>query len=96
MATLRINDLSTSLELDRKAMSSIRGGDGARWVYGWMAAFSPAIASRAEGTVNLVQTNNFITVEQMTNQFLNIAVSNAAANSNIQVAPTVVGITQKQ
>jgi hypothetical protein len=42
------------------------------------------------------QTNNFITVEQMTNQFLNIAVSNAAANSNIQVAPTVVGITQKQ
>jgi hypothetical protein len=95
MATLRINDLSSSLDLDRKAMSSIRGGDGARWVYGWMAAFSP-IASRTEAAVNLIQTNNFFTVEQMTNQFLNIAVSNSAANSNIQVTPTVVGITQKQ
>ena len=95
MATLRINDLSSSLDLDRKAMSSIRGGDGARWVDGWMAAFSP-IASRAEAAVNLIQTNNFFTVEQMTNQFLNIAVSNSAASSNIQVTPTVVGITQKQ
>jgi hypothetical protein len=94
MATLRINDLSTSLDLDRKAMSSIRGGDSARSIYGWMAAFS-SIASRAEGTVNLIQTNNFITVEQMTNQSLNIGVSNSAANSNIQVTPTVVGITQK-
>jgi len=95
MGKLTIKDLSASLALERKAMSAIRGGGGAGWVYGWITPFTPLV-SRAETAVNLIQTNNFFTVEQMTTQITNIAVTNSAANSNIQVAPTVVGITQKQ
>ncbi|MET0964704.1 MAG: hypothetical protein ABWY05_18085 [Noviherbaspirillum sp.] len=95
MSTLRIKDLSVNSELDCKAMAAIRGGDGARWVYGWMTAFNP-LAGRAQSAINFVQNNTIFMAEQMTNQFLQIGVSNTAANANISVTPTVVGITQKE
>jgi hypothetical protein len=96
MSTLRISDLETSRTLGRKELSAIRGGDGARWVYGWMAAFNP-LAGRAESAaVNFVQNNTIYMAEQMTNQFLQVGVNNTGAGANINVMPTTVGITQKQ
>ena len=94
MAAISINDLATSVPLDRRAMASIRGGDGAPWVF----AFQPFIASaaRAPGAIiNLFQTNTFYTAEQMTNQTLNIDIGASGPGSLISVAPTMVGITQK-
>ena len=96
MSTLNIKDLSVSSALDRKAMAAIRGGDGARWVYGWMAAFNPLAGRAQSAAVNFVQNNTIFMAEQMTNQFLQIGVTNSGAGANISVTPTVVGITQKE
>ena len=95
MSILTIKDLSRNSVLDRQAMAAIRGGDGARWVYGWIAAFNP-LAGRAQSAVNFVQNNTIFMAEQMTNQFLQIGVTNSGAGANISVTPTVVGITQKE
>jgi hypothetical protein len=95
MSAITIKDLPLDVELDRKAMSSICGGNGGQWVIG---AFRPYVeaASRMPGSIiNLFQTNTFYTADQMTNQFLNIDVKNSGSNSIISVAPTVVGITQR-
>ena len=40
MSAITIKDLPPDVELDRKAMASIYGGDGAPWVFG---AFQPFI-----------------------------------------------------
>jgi len=91
MSAITIKDLSLDVELDRKAMATIYGGNGGQWA---LNAFRPYVeaASRMPGSIiNLFQTNTFYTADQMTNQFLNIDV----AGSNNYVAPTVVGITQK-
>jgi len=96
MSTIRITDLETSRVLGASELSTIRGGDGARWVYGWMAAFNP-LAGRAESAaVNFVQNNTIYMAEQMTNQFLQVGVNNTGAGASINVMPTTVGITQKQ
>jgi hypothetical protein len=96
MSTLSIKDLSVNHTLERKAMSAIRGGDGAGWVYGWIAAFNP-LAGRAQSTaINFVQNNTIYMAEQMTNQFVQVSLSNTGAGANINMMPTVVGITQKQ
>jgi hypothetical protein len=96
MSTLRIKDLETSRTLGSKELSAIRGGDGARWVYGWMAAFNP-LAGRAESAaVNFVQNNTIYMAEQMTNQFFLVGVNNTGAGASINVMPTTIGITQKQ
>ena len=96
MSTLRITDLETSRVMGARELSAIRGGDGARWVYGWMAAFNP-LAGRAESAaVNFVQNNTIYMAEQMTNQFLQVGVNNTGAGASINVMPTTVGITQKQ
>lgn len=94
MAAININDLATNMTLDRRAMASIRGGDGAPWVF----AFQPFIASaaRAPGAIiNFFQTNHIYTAEQMTNQTLNIDIGASGPGSLINVAPTTVGLTQK-
>lgn len=96
MSTLSIKDLSTSQMLDRKAMSAIRGGDGAGWVYGWIATFNPLQGRSPAAAVNFVQNNTIYMAEQMTNQFLQIGVSNTGASASINVIPTVVGVSQKQ
>ena len=96
MSTLRITDLETSRVMGARDLSAIRGGDGARWVYGWMAAFNP-LAGRAESAaVNFVQNNTIYMAEQMTNQFLQVGVNNTGDGASINVMPTTVGITQKQ
>jgi hypothetical protein len=96
MSTLQIRDLEVSRVLGNRELSVIRGGDGARWVYGWIAAFNP-LAGRAESAaVNFVQNNTIYMAEQMTNQFLQVGVNNTGAGASINVMPTTVGITQKQ
>lgn len=96
MSTIRIRDLEASRTLGSRELSAIRGGDGARWVYGWMTAFNP-LAGRAEAAaVNFVQNNTIYMAEQMTNQFLQVGVNNTGAGASINVMPTTVGITQKQ
>jgi hypothetical protein len=82
MAAITIKDLPASHDLDRKAMSSIRGG-GAPWVYGWIRPFVAAESTTAP-TVNFYQINNY--ADQMINQIQVIDVNNTAANSNINVA----------
>ena len=96
MSTLRITDLESSRTLCSKELSAIRGGDGARWVYGWMAAFNPLQGRAESAAVNFVQNNTIYMAEQMTNQFLQVGVSNTGAGAGINVMPTTVGITQKQ
>ncbi|MDB5757280.1 MAG: hypothetical protein JWM30_569 [Burkholderia sp.] len=96
MSTLRISDLETSRVLGSQELSTIRGGDGAPWVYGWITAFNPLAGRAQSAAVNFVQNNTIFMAEQMTNQFLQVGVNNTGNGANINVVPTTVGITQKQ
>lgn len=82
MATITINDLSGNRDLDRKAMSQLRGAGGAPWVYGWIAPFSDAPSFAP--VVNFYQINNY--AEQMINQYQIVSVLNSGSNSNVAVA----------
>jgi hypothetical protein len=82
MATITINDLSASHELDRKAMSCIRGASGAGWVFGWIRTFSEGSPSDS-AVFNFYQINNY--ADQMINQFQTVSVINSAANSTLNV-----------
>jgi hypothetical protein len=90
MSTIVIRDISKNIAVDLEAMSSIRGGAGAPWVFSFPTVGGLPKASNS--IINVFQTNTFYTADQMTNQFLNVDVNNA---SNVNVVPTVVGITQK-
>ena len=81
MATITINDLSVNRDLDRKAMSQLRGASGAPWVYGWIAPFSDAPSFAP--VVNFYQINNY--ADQMINQYQMVSVLNTGANSNVAV-----------
>jgi hypothetical protein len=86
MASIAIHDLSHNLALDRKAMTAIRGGDGAPWVFGWIQPYvrsSPSIGP----VVNLYDVQNNFYAGQMINQFQTVDVHNSGANSRINVAP---------
>jgi hypothetical protein len=86
MASIAIHDLSHNLALDRKAMTAIRGGDGAPWVFGWIQPYvrsSPSIGP----VVNLYDVQNNFYAGQMINQFQTVDVHNSGANSHINVAP---------
>lgn len=96
MSILSIRDLSVSHTLERKAMSAIRGGDGAGWVYGWIASYNPLAGRAQSAAINFIQNNTIYMAEQMTNQFVQVSVNNTGAAANISAMPTVVGITQKQ
>ena len=96
MSTLRIKDLEASRVLGSSELSTIRGGDGARWIYGWIAAFNPLAGRAPSAAINFVQNNTIFSAEQMTNQFVQVGVENSGAGASINVLPTVVGITQKQ
>jgi len=82
MRAITINDLPASCVLDRKAMSSIRGGDGAPWVYGWISPYSPATPSLVP-VVNFYQVNNSFYANKMINQSQTVNINNSGANSNI-------------
>ncbi|GAB3539771.1 hypothetical protein GCM10027343_07760 [Noviherbaspirillum agri] len=82
MASLTIKDLRTDRVLDRKAMSSIKGG-GAPWVFGWIRPYTSTPASFGT-VVNFTQINNY--ADQMTNQIQMVDINNTGANSNISVA----------
>ena len=94
MATITIHDLATLAALDSASMRTVRGGDGAPWVF----SFRPFIESvaRAPGAmVHFFQTNNIYTAEQMTIQALRVEVGPSAPGSTVNVVPTMVGLTQK-
>jgi hypothetical protein len=87
MASITIHDLPDNVALDCKAMATIRGGDGAPWLFGgWDVPFQPS--TQTVGTVaNLYQITNNFTAGQMINEFQSINVNNTGSNSNISVAP---------
>jgi hypothetical protein len=83
MATITITDLPASRELDRKAMSSVRGA--LSWVNGAFRAFLPVVPATPGflSIVNLYQVNNTFVAESMINQFQTVEINNAGDNSNI-------------
>jgi hypothetical protein len=82
MPSITINDLALSEALDRKAMLSIRGANGA-WVIG---AFRP-FTEPSRGVVPVVNyyqiTNNYLIVDKMINQFTNVEIANTGDNANL-------------
>ena len=86
MASIAIHDLSHNLALDRKAMTAIRGGGGAPWVFGWIQPYVRSSPSMGP-VVNLYEVQNNFYADQMINQFQTVDVSNNGANSNIHVSP---------
>ena len=80
MAVIKITDLPTNLDLDRKAMSSIQGGGG-QWVFG---PFRPYVKAPSETPhfggpepINFYQiTNNNYFVENKS-----ITLTNSGSNS---------------
>ncbi len=91
MSVITIKDLPLDVEMDRKAMASIHGGNGGQWVFG---AFQPFVeaASRMPGSIinlfqsNTFQSNTYYIADRMTNQSLSINGSNSGP-------VTMVGIT---
>jgi hypothetical protein len=83
MATITVTDLPQNRQLDRKAMSAIRGA-GAPWVFGWIRPYAPSALSTAP-VINFYQINNSFYAGQMINQFQMIDVNNTAPNSNVTV-----------
>lgn len=81
MSSLTIKDLRIDRQLDRAAMSAIKGG-GAPWVYGWIRPFSSSAIGSGQA-INFFQINNY--ADQMINQFQSIEVNNTGANSAINV-----------
>jgi len=82
MSTISISDLPASATLDRQAMSAIRGGGGAGWVFGWIRPYVDASPSQTP-VINFYQINNF--ADQMINQFQTVSVNNAGANASLNV-----------
>ncbi|MDT3671448.1 MAG: hypothetical protein ROZ37_14100 [Aromatoleum sp.] len=83
MASIAINDLSLSRNLDRDALAAIRGG-GAPWVFGWIRPYVSAKPSFGSA-INLYQVTNNFYADQMINQFQVVDVKNSAPGSTISV-----------
>jgi len=81
MASIHIDDLPASAQLDRRAMAAIRGG-GAPWVFGWIRPYVEGTSERAPA-INFYQINNY--ADQMINQFQTVTVNNAGANATLDV-----------
>lgn len=84
MASITIKNLPANRELDRNAMSAIKGG-GAPWVFGWITPYVEQKPTGFGGTINFFQTNNFFNADQMNNQFQVIDVNAAASTANIEI-----------
>jgi hypothetical protein len=83
MATISVNDLPSSQVLDRKAMTAIRGGAGAPWVFGWIQPYLDGGSGQVP-VINFYQINNF--ADQMINQFQTVSVNNTGANATLNVS----------
>jgi hypothetical protein len=92
MATLTITDLPMNQSLDRQAMAALRGGGAGGWTFGWIRAYVERSGSAFAPIINLYQTNNYYSAEQMNNQIVEIDVQNSGNNSNINVVPKQIGI----
>jgi hypothetical protein len=86
MSRITIDDLSHNLALDRKAMTAIRGGGGAPWVFGWIQPYVRSTPSMGP-VVNLYEIQNNFYADQMINQFQNVDVRNSGDNARIAVSP---------
>jgi hypothetical protein len=94
MAMITITDLCASRALDFRAMSSLRGGGGAPWVFGVARPFtepSPSVLP----VVNYYQiTNNYTFIDQMVNQITVLDIANTGDNASITAvlvgSPTAV------
>jgi hypothetical protein len=87
MVAITINDLPTNRDLDRKAMSFIKGG-AFPWMCGPFAPYrldTPAFGQ----VVNFYQVNNSYYADQMINQYQTIDVNNSGANSNLNLVSVV-------
>jgi hypothetical protein len=85
MSAITVNDLPLDRDLDRAAMTCVRGG-GAPWLYGWITPYVASSPS-AGGGVNVFDITNNYYADQMINQFQSVSVNNTGANSNITVSP---------
>ncbi len=80
---ITITDLPVSRVLDFRAMSSLRGGGGAPWVFGVARPFTEPAPSVLP-TANYYQiTNNYTFIDQMVNQITVLEIANAGDNANI-------------
>jgi hypothetical protein len=83
MATITVKDLPADKALDRKAMSALRGGDGAPWVFGWIQPYLEGSGGQLP-VINFYQINNF--ADQMINQYQTVSVNNTGANATLNVS----------
>lgn len=93
MAAITITDLPANRDLERKALSAIRGG-GAPWVFGWIRPFLPAQPSFGP-PVNFFQVINSYHADQMNIQLQVVDIVNSAAHSNINVLLNELGTNTK-
>lgn len=83
MASITFSDLALSEALDRKAMRSIQGADGA-WVIGAFPCYvAPVAIPGAVQVFNFWQqiNNNYTYIGQMVNQTTTVDIANSGANS---------------
>jgi hypothetical protein len=89
MAVIKITDLSTNLDLDRKAMSAIQGGGRGDWVFSVARPYFEAPAQPADSfgpggsPINLYQITNEVTNNNyfIENKVINLA--NSGSNSTV-------------
>ncbi len=80
---ITITDLPFSRALDFRAMSSLRGGAGAPWVFGVARPFTEA-SPTVMPTMNYYQiTNNYTFIDQLVNQTTVLDIANSGDNANI-------------
>jgi hypothetical protein len=98
MSALIIRDLPLESELGSQAMSTIRGGSGAPWVFGWIRPYVNATPGDGGfgGVINVFEINNNYFAQQMNNQFQTIDISNTAPNALINLAADQRSINIKQ
>ena len=84
MASITLNDLALSEDLDREAMQSLRGAAGeGNWVLGAFPVYAPMPVAGATEVFNLFQqiTNNNTYIGKMVNQVTTVDITNSGANS---------------
>jgi hypothetical protein len=98
MSSLLIRNLARDATLDARAMTAIRGGGGAPWVFGWIRPYVPATPTDTGfgGVVNVYEISNNYFAQQMNNQFQSIDVNNSAPNASINLAADQRSINIKQ